>query len=475
MLPALFLPLAIYLNATPSFAAGPTRVELGPLVGDLTLPSGWASAGTGLAAKLLKQDGVREPPALSFLKGENEVVFATTKVTEGIALTAADLAGGGQELAKALGIAPSAIQCNAFPHPRGGFEFSICETIAAGTGLTVTGKGKPTAAIWVDIPLTYQDGQGRVSNSWTSIYFRGPGATMAAGHEIVEALLDSLTLKTGLSVVTKTTAAVHADGGAALERAPAASPAPPVASSPPSTTPASDSKRLAELLTQGLIDKPSLVNVAALRSVSEAYSGTVLGVVAAELSRHAAAQVALSIWGELLAKSPGDPQMRSLALRFFGAALRTVDIETMTETSRWLASHHVNLAELQPQELALVFPASDLCAAPTQDLPKSARDLGSLDQSKIDSSRRIVELFRSRGLMIPDLSTVAIADTAAVWKPRGDRSIAIQKVFANDGHLGTLNPRDPAKVRAGYDFRPFANIFDALEALCRVRPAGFPS
>src|SRR5262249_45113034 len=261
--------------------------------------------------------------------------------------------------------------------PSGGFEFSICETIAAGTGLVVTGKGKPTAAIWVDIPLAYE-GPGGVTNSWTSIYFRGPGAAMASGHEMVEALLDALMLQTGLRAVSAGTATARADGEAASARA---SIAPPTAPAP-----ATESKRIAELLAQVLVAKPTPADIAALRSVSETYSQTVLGEVASDLARHPAAQVALSTWADVLTKTPGDAQLRALALRFFGAALLTADTETMKATARWLADHQLNLAELQPQDLAMVFPARDLCAASRRDLPKSARDLGALDDSKNDSS-----------------------------------------------------------------------------------------
>jgi len=463
MLPAFSLLLAAHLlwGTTPSLAAGSTRIDLGPLAGDLALPPGWVSAGTDLATKLLKRDGVREPPVLSFLKGENQVVFATTKVTEGVVLTAADLAGGGPELAKALGIAPAAIQCNAFPHPSGGFEFSICETIAAGTGLAVTGKGKPTAAIWVDIPLTYE-GPGGVTNSWTSIYFRGPGAAMASGHEMVEALVDALTLKTGLRAVAAGTATAHGEPGS-VPTPPAAAPAPSI---PLPTAPAADGKRLADLLAGGLADQPTPMDIAALRSVSEAYSQTVLGEVAAELAKRAAAQLALSTWKELLAKSPGDAQLRSLALRFFGAALHTGDIETMRATARWMAERQLSLAQLQPEELTAVFPAGDLCPASRRDLPEPARGLGILDGNKNDSGGRLVDLFRGHGLTVPDVNMVAVADTGAVWRPKGDRTGAMPLVAVMEGRLGVLTPKDPAKVKAGYWFKPFTNVFDALERLC---------
>src|SRR6202521_4387781 len=158
----LFLLLAAYvlLGAAPSFAAGSTPINLGPFAGDLTLPPGWvASADKALATQLLKRDGVQERAVLSFLKGENRVGFATTKEIEGAVPTAEDFVGGGPDMAKALGIAPSAIRCNIFKSS-GGFDFSLCDTIAAGTGLAITGKGKPRAIIWDAMALAYERPRG---------------------------------------------------------------------------------------------------------------------------------------------------------------------------------------------------------------------------------------------------------------------------------------------------------------------------
>jgi hypothetical protein len=209
-----FFPLAICLfatlsnaqqNQTSGVAIGPFSTAFNVFSGD----GGWSRSAKAesKAQEILTGDGVAMNPSLAYESTGGGVVFATWKLfATGTGFAAEELTA--PRFPSTWKIDEKSVK-NTLETSSGEepfrLRYSAFRAVGVGDGFSFgTGSNKDTFGYWVDMPITYIDGNGFQSGLFSFYYRAAASSRNEDGVSFVKALINSLRLQDGIKPITLT-------------------------------------------------------------------------------------------------------------------------------------------------------------------------------------------------------------------------------------------------------------------------------
>ncbi len=178
--------------------------KIGVLEFATSLPAGWKAGmeAEKKANEILESEAVKPKASFAAMFGsKGPIIYATWSVfPEGFAVTAASIVGGVSEstFPSEWKMVPSELKLDTKMLPNR-IEYAYARILGTGNGKQFGGAaGIKTVAIWIDIPVAYQDGD-KVSGGMASLYLRGSeadfkGASKIGAEKFLMAIAESLKL-----------------------------------------------------------------------------------------------------------------------------------------------------------------------------------------------------------------------------------------------------------------------------------------